>query len=438
MYPNVPRHLALNAIRQALTLFTNFNSLRINIFLQLIDHCWKNVILQFENHFYKQTTGIITGDNHSVSIANITFHSILLPIAKTIKQSQLFKRFIYDIIWLSIGKTTTQDIQKALNNVFESACLKLDFRHICTHLQIPGHLEFLDVDHVINNNCNCGFFTKDFIKPTALNRSFLHGSSYHTPHIFKSIVFSEAIRMRRLNETQISYIESLKRLQIKCLLSNFNKKMVDDMINIAKTWLNRFKPDNTKTKDKNPQFHKIVWATSFTNYINLTDKEKHLNPLSTVIYKRPATLQNLLINHKNIFLKLQPTNHKNGSSSACGHCALCGNHGTHKNMVQNTNFIKSKNGKIIQLKQNLNCTNFGLYAAYCNICPEIYIGQTINRFSVRWNTHRHIWNNSTLNSEKVALSIHYHKNHTDFSYKNKPISECYTVTTTFKFLFRHL
>ena len=80
--------------------------------------------------------------------------------------------------------------------------------------------------------------------------------------------------------------------------------MIDDMINISKTWLNRFKPDDTKTKDKNPQFHKIVWATSFTNCINLTDKEKHLNPLSTVIYKRPATLQNLLINLKTIKMDL--------------------------------------------------------------------------------------------------------------------------------------
>ena len=145
------------------------------------------------------------------------------------------------------------------------------------------------------------------------------------------------------------------------------------MINIAKTWLNCFKPDNTKTKDKNPQSHKIVWATSFSNCINLTDKEKHLNPLSTVIYKGPATLQNLLINHKKISLNLQPTNHKSGSFSACGHCALCCNHETHKDMFQNTNFIKSKNGKFIQLKQNLNCTNFGIYAACCNIyiCSEI-------------------------------------------------------------------
>ena len=97
-------------------------------------------------------------------------------------------------------------------------------------------------------------------------------------------------------------------------------------------------------------------------------------------------------------------------------------------MVQNTNFIKTKNGKIIQLKQNLNCTDFGIYAACCNICSKIYICQTINHFSAHWNTHCHSWNNSTLDSEKAALSIYYHKNHTDFSYKNKPISECYTVT----------
>ena len=77
-----------------------------------------------------------------------------------------------------------------------------------------------------------------FLLKSLSNRSFLHGSSYHPPHILKSIVFSEAICMRRLNETQTSYIESPKRLQIKCLLSNFNKTMVDNMINIAKTWLN--------------------------------------------------------------------------------------------------------------------------------------------------------------------------------------------------------
>ena len=104
----------------------------------------------------------------------------------------------------------------------------------------------------------------------------------------------------------------------------------------------------------------LLISESFTNCINFTDKEKHLNPLSTVIYKRPATHRNLLINHKKISLNLQPTNHKNGSSSACGHCALCGNHGTHKNMVQNTNFKKVKTVKLF----NLSKTSTALISVY--------------------------------------------------------------------------
>ena len=35
--------------------------------------------------------------------------------------------------------------------------------------------------------------------------------------------------------------------------------------------------------------------------------------------------------------------------------------------------LKLKNGKIIQLKQNLNCTNFGIYAACCNISKWVQL-----------------------------------------------------------------
>ena len=81
---------------------------------------------------------------------------------------------------------------------------------------------------------------------------------------------------------------------------------------------------------------------------------------------------------------------------------------------------------------NLSKTSTALILVYMPLVViytlKFILVKTINRFSVRWNTHRHIWNNNTLDSEKAALSIHYHKIHNDFSYKNKAISECYTVT----------
>ena len=41
--------------------------------------------------------GIVTGDNHSVSLANITVHYVLQPIADILEQTEVFRRFIDDV-----------------------------------------------------------------------------------------------------------------------------------------------------------------------------------------------------------------------------------------------------------------------------------------------------------------------------------------------------
>ena len=89
------------------------------------------------------------------------------------------------------------------------------------------------------------FFAKIFIKLTATNRLFLNGQSYHPHHVFKSIVYSEAIRMRRSNKSTDEYLHSLQQLKTKCLESNFNLALVNKIFKIATTWQNRFSPDST-------------------------------------------------------------------------------------------------------------------------------------------------------------------------------------------------
>ena len=68
-----------------------------------------------------------------------------------------------------------------------------------------------------------------------------------------------------------------------------------------------------------------------------------------------------------------------GESHPCGKCLLC-NRGGESGMVKKTNLLKSKSGKIIKLKKNLNCKSFGIYVAKCNVCDEHYVGQTITSF----------------------------------------------------------
>ena len=140
-------------------------------------------------------------------------------------------------------------------------------------------------------------------------------------------------------------------------------------------------------------------------------------------YKRPKTLRNLL-KTKNNFTKQE--NNENHTTAECGKCALCGNFGKYKISMVN----KNKTIKNIKIKQNLNCKDYGIYAATCNICNEIYIGQTVNSFSTRWNTHRSTWKNNITKSnhehkDQFALIIHYKKFHKEHTPKN--IEEAYKV-----------
>ena len=149
--------------------------------------------------------------------------------------------------------------------------MKLIFKRIDTS-QMNKSIEFLDVDHCIDSNFPGGFYTKNYIKPTALDRVFLNGRSYHSRNIFKSIIFSEATRLRRLNEDEDCYRKAIEDLKTKCMKSGFNKNLVRDMINISKEWKDRFRPPVQKFSDKQKQ--KTVWPTSFQKFLKLTTKER--------------------------------------------------------------------------------------------------------------------------------------------------------------------
>jgi len=86
-------------------------------------------------------------------------------------------------------------------------------------------------------------------------------------------------------------------------------------------------------------------------------------------------------------------------------------------MVDDNEFIKTKENNNIKMRTVLNCKNYGIYAAQCLKCNEFYVGQTKNSFNTRWNTHRTNWKkfqrkfNVNDKSEESALFKHYYVNH---------------------------
>ena len=232
--------------------------------------------------------------------------------------------------------------------------LKLSFRKVSTN-ETGKSLEFLDVLYMIDNSDKFGFFTTSFIKETATKKLFLYGNSYHPQCIFQSIVFGESVRLRRLNETNELYLKVLERLKKKCIDSYVNKKVVKKIINLAKTWTDRFGPKPlNKSKTTDPM---LIWASAFSNLLQLTAKEKSLVQ-AIVVFKRPPTLASMLRNYEKV-AHLTTENTGQGRSQPCKKCALCGHFNHYKSVVHQTNTITATNGKIFALKQTLDCLNHG-------------------------------------------------------------------------------
>ena len=108
-------------------------------------------------------------------------------------------------------------------------------------------------------------------------------------------LLSESIRLRTLCEREEHYQNGIKNFKSKCLKSCFNEKLVEDMINITKMWKERFPHRRDPDKQDN---NKISISNTFSNRLELSNKEKYLNPKALVTYKRPTTISGYLTSRR--------------------------------------------------------------------------------------------------------------------------------------------
>ena len=100
LYPTIFRSLVEKALIYILNHFSHYSKAAAKIFVDLALFSLNNVIIQYKEDFFTQSIQIVTGDNHLVSLANITLHYVILRVFKIINKTVLFKRYIDDIIWL--------------------------------------------------------------------------------------------------------------------------------------------------------------------------------------------------------------------------------------------------------------------------------------------------------------------------------------------------
>ena len=129
---------------------------------------------------------IKTGDNHSVSLTIISLQYTLQLIAGLLSVTELFRRFINEIITITASDTSNERIRQALTSAFTHSGLELTFRQACTADQTG---EVYSSTLIIEDDF--GFLTKDFVKPTADGRQVVSGKSHHPNATFFSQSYSE-------------------------------------------------------------------------------------------------------------------------------------------------------------------------------------------------------------------------------------------------------
>ena len=148
---------------------------------------------------------------------------------------------------IATSKLSNENIRQALTSAFANSGLELTFRQACTADQ-KGEVEFLDDNHCITTDDAFGFVTEDFVKSTAEGRQFINGKSHHPQSTLKSILFGQAIWLRRLNQKKEDYLSSLNWLKDNAIHSSFPLDMTNDMTTMTSNWEERLRAPNAKRK----------------------------------------------------------------------------------------------------------------------------------------------------------------------------------------------
>ena len=116
LYPSLDRGLIKLALTEAIMCCSDFKTNSRKILVELCLYCVENVLIQFQGNVFKQGTGIPTGENNSVSLANISLHYIVQRIPEITTCSYVFQRYIDDIIYISPNQRCSDIIKECLKS----------------------------------------------------------------------------------------------------------------------------------------------------------------------------------------------------------------------------------------------------------------------------------------------------------------------------------
>ena len=357
--------------------------------MELIFYTLQNQQIQWDNKIYTLKQGLLTGGKHSVPLANIFLTYILRQLLRTNDVfNAIFKREI--ILWKRFiddgGGASKGDIHSFIRwfgmvqEHFRTFELELT-ADTDTHAIVGGNLvekeskevTFLDIDMFIEGCIH----TKEHRKETSAT-SYLHYTSAHPRYIFKGIMKSQLLRIRRLCSREEDYLEAVESLKTRCESSGYRH---DDIVTVFAN--HEILPRNLYhqvaiDEDDSHQVRLVTLAgTAYQSEIDEFAKRMNRVLASakirvSIVKTTSPSLAKLLFHNNNSGLR----------EVDCGNCFVCDNNVLNKEGVVRSNTT----GKAYTIPRNLSCLNGGIYV-YDGPCKDQYSGKTTVAICTRTLEH---------------------------------------------------
>ena len=430
LYPSIKPDIALIALQHALDSSTmdNHRKATVHSFTDLI---FKNAFVSFQDEVYTGKNGIPTGNCVSRQVADVTLHWLLFfmvfPHIENYRAIiRFWKRFIDDIIGIWTGTRRQFDAFIAkLNSLTGAYGIKFG------DCQFGKSVDYLDVTFTLSSNNKVEY--KLYKKETDA-RLYLKTDSFHPAHVFRSVVFSQMIRVIQRNSQDHTCVQDLDDLKQDLLKGGHNdEKLLETEPRAVLRAIENKLYDNTEPPQTRSD--KVVFSVKYFDEIkelkqlvySVKDDIQHLCgevQITFAIKKQPSIGNTVLRNRRlseapqALDLLTGPVDQKCGGKG----CQTCP-------YLFNSNDVIIVNGLELHLDFNLTCKDCDiLYLAQCQICcmssfklkEDCYFGQTVTPMHIRMNGHRNKFKiDNALSFEKSALSMHCYLEHKDnFSMKH--------------------
>ena len=433
LYPSIDPAFALEGLKEALassTLDTN-KCTAVQRFTEII---FKNSFVCFQGKVYSGNKGIPTGNCVSRQMADITLHVLLFAMAKPQlrnlwKNIVVWKRFIDDVFGVWTGSERQFHLfVKSLNELTKPYGIQFgDFL-------FGKEVNYLDMNIYLGE---CNTIEYRLYKKETDARLYLQTESFHPKHVFKSVVFSQMIRVIQRNSQDHTCVEDLTQLKDDLARCGHQEGALEEMEPLAVQRVIENELYDHLNHPPDETSGKLIYSVKFFKEIEQLKKlvgslREDINQLCgeikvTFALRKHPSISNTVIRNRRL----------SESSSSSEDCKSVGPRSqrceargclTCPLLFDSTDMV-IVNGKIVSLDYRLNCKDKGIiYLAQCQICAasnsilkeDSYFGQTVTPMHIRMNGHRDKFIiDDRLKFEQSALSMHCFLKHKDnFSMSN--------------------